>query len=95
MHVVEVLRDCDPLFGDRSSPRLDCLGEERRERDRRLLGEGAVLGAGEREEALEQPVGLVEALAQLGVEHLKLWRERPGLGSRDIERGTHHRQRRA
>jgi hypothetical protein len=50
---------------------------------------------GEREEALEQPVGLLEPLAQLGVERVELRREGAGLAGGDVERGAHHRQWRA
>ena len=53
------------------------------------------LHAGKDEEALEQPLSLVEPLAELAREHGHLGRRAAGLSGRDVERGAHHCDRRA
>ena len=53
----------------------------------------AVLGAGEGQEALQQPLGVVEIHAQLGVQLTGICGDASGLGDRDVESGAHHRQR--
>jgi hypothetical protein len=53
-----------PHCRDRVGAALDRLAGEFRERDRRLLGEWPVLGVGEGEEALQQPVDVVELAAE-------------------------------
>ncbi len=59
--------------------------DDRGQRHRRVVGEHALLSVGERQEALEQPVRLVESLAQLGVERANLRWNRLGLGDGDVE----------
>ena len=76
-----------------SARAASAAGDERLECDRVALVELAVLGAGEREEALQQPVGVVEIHAQLGVQLTGLGRHAAGLRDRDVEGGAHHRQR--
>ena len=70
--------------GARSRPR-------RARRARRwLVGERPVLGAGEREEALQQPVDVVELRGGAGRRACTDVRgHRPGFGHRDVERGAH------
>jgi hypothetical protein len=51
--------------------------------------------ASEREEALQQPVRVVEIHAQLGVQLTGLLGDAAGLGDRDVEGGAHRRQRSA
>jgi hypothetical protein len=54
---------------------------------------GAVLGAGQQQQVLHQPVGLVEPFAELAPQHGQLRGDRPGFGGGHIQRGAHHRQR--
>ena len=65
------------------------------ERDLAALVELAVLSAGQAEEGLQQPVGVVEIDAQLGVQLAGLRWHAARLGDRHIEGGTHYRQGRA
>ena len=58
-----------------------------------VLGDAPVLCAGQREEALQQLVRMIEIDAQLGVQLSHQSRHTAGLGDRDIQRGAHHRQR--
>ena len=54
---------------------------------------GRVLAAGEREQALQQPLDAIELLAEPPLEGEDVLGNRDRLGHRDIERGAHRRQR--
>ena len=89
----EMRLDGQPLGGDLVGASGERDRDQRLERDLVVLVELAVLGAGEREEALQQPVGVVEIHAQLRVQLTSLSRHAAGLRDRDVEGGAHHRQR--
>ena len=59
------------------------------ERKRRRVRGRALLSAGEGEEALEQPVDVIELVAQPVAEVRHVRRRGPGLGQRDIEPDSH------
>ncbi len=71
--------DAEPLGGDLLGSDDERGADDRLECDLTGLVELAVLGAGEGEEALQQPVGVVEIHAQLGVELPGLRWTPPGL----------------
>ena len=63
----EMRLDGQPLGRDLVGAGLERGRDERLDCDLVALIELSVLGAGEREEAIQQPVGVVEVYAQLGV----------------------------
>ncbi len=65
------------------------------ERDRRLVGERPLLALGEGEEALQQPVDVVELAAEPVGERADVRGQRAGFGHRHVERGPHSGERRA
>jgi hypothetical protein len=68
-------------------------GDNADERDGGILGGCALVGACQGEEAFDEPVGLVEALAELAGQDGDLSGHRSGFTLGDVERGPHHRQR--
>jgi hypothetical protein len=60
----------DLLLGDRLTASCERSGDDPLDRDRALVGERAVLCACEHEEAVEQPVGVIETVAEFCVERV-------------------------
>jgi hypothetical protein len=66
-------------------------GDNAGERDGGILGGCALVGTCQGEEAFDEPVGLVEALAEFAGEHGDLSGHGSGFTLGDVERGPHHR----
>jgi hypothetical protein len=93
LHSGEMRLDGEPLSGDLVGAGGERGADNRLECDLTVLVELAVLGVGEGEEAFQQPIGVVEIHAQLGVQLPGLRGDAAGLGDRHVEGGAHHRQR--
>ena len=83
------MADVKALAGDERGALRGGGGDNGVERKRRLVGGRALLSAGEDKEAIEQPVDVIELVAQPVAEVHHVRRGGPGLGQRDIEPDSH------
>jgi hypothetical protein len=81
--------DGEALGGDGGGPVGQGCRYDLAERKRCLVGEGAVLGAGELEQAFQQPVDLVELAAEPVCQGERLRRYGLRLGDCHIQRCSH------
>ncbi len=72
MHLAELLFNLQAAGGDHVLARLQRGRDQFIDRDRGQLVQRAVLGACEHEEAVQQPVGLVQPFAKLRVKRAHL-----------------------